>query len=289
MDRTTGIRRVLIYTFAANSLVAAAKIVYGYTTNSIGMTSDGFHSLFDGVSNIVGLVGIWIASGPPDKNHPYGHKKYETLFTLAIASMIFFTCYQILRKVYGSFYDTHKVDVTSISFIVMLMTMAVNIIVMIYETKKGRELMSDFLIADAKHTKSDIMTSLAVILGLIASGLGYQKADIAIGIVITFFIARIGYEILKTASDTLVDTICIDTSAVESVVVGTPGVNGCHDIRTRGTVTSVFLDLHILVDPALSLENAHRIADSVESGVKKNFPTVVDIVVHVEPDEKAKK
>lgn len=279
----------MIYTFAANSLVAAAKIVYGYATNSIGMTSDGFHSLFDGVSNIVGLVGIWVASSPPDKNHPYGHKKYETLFTLAIASMIFFTCYQILRKVYGSFYYTHKVDVTSASFVVMLITMAVNISVMVYETKKGRELKSDFLIADAKHTKSDIMTSLAVTLGLIASGLGYQKADIVIGTIITFFIARIGYEILKTASDTLVDTICIDTSAVESVVVGTPGVNGCHDIRTRGTVTSVFLDLHILVDPDISIDNAHKIADKVEAEIKKSFSEVVDIVVHVEPDEKSDK
>lgn len=289
MDRTSSIRKVLIYTFLANAAVAIAKIVYGYITNSIGMTSDGLHSFFDGVSNIIGLVGIWIASHPPDRNHPYGHKKYETLFTLAIASMIFFTCYQILKKVYESFYGYHRINVTSVSFFVMLITMTVNVSVMLYETKMGRELMSDFLIADAKHTKSDIMTSMAVILGLIFSRLGYKHADSIIGIVITVFIAKIGYEILKSASDILVDTVRINTLALENVVTSIEGVRECHDIRTRGTEHTVFLDLHILVDPNISLESAHEIADRVESELKRHFPTVTDIVVHVEPENKIKK
>lgn len=286
MDRTSGVRKVLVYTFLANAVVALAKVIYGYATNSIGMTSDGFHSLFDGVSNIIGLIGIWIASRPPDRRHPYGHKKFETLFTLAIATMIFFTCYQILIKVYDSFFDHHVISVTPVSFIVMLITMAVNISVMVYETKKGKELLSDFLIADAKHTKSDIMTSVAVIVGLIFSRFGYYHADAVIGIVITVFIARIGYEIIRSASDTLVDTVCIDTLAVENVVRGIEGVMECHDIRTRGAVHSVFLDLHILVDPNLPVKKAHEIADSVEAKIKETFSTVVDIVVHVEPGDK---
>lgn len=286
MDRTSGVRKVLVYTFLANAVVALAKVAYGYATNSIGMTSDGFHSLFDGVSNILGLVGIWIASRPPDRRHPYGHKKFETLCTLAIATMIFFTCYQILARVYGSFFDHHSITVTPFSFIVMLITMAVNISVMIYEAKKGKELMSDFLIADAKHTKSDIITSVAVIVGLIFSRLGYHHADAVIGIVITLFIARIGYEIIRSASDTLVDTVCIDTLAVENVVTGIAGVMECHDIRTRGAVHSVFLDLHILVDPNLPVKKAHEIADSVEARIKENFSTIVDIVVHMEPGDK---
>lgn len=284
MDRAGSIRRVLVYTLLANAVVAIAKMVYGYITNSIGMTSDGVHSFFDGVSNVIGLAGIWIASRPPDKNHPYGHKKYETLFTLAIASMIFFTCLQILKKVYDSFYDEHRLQVTSLSFLIMMITTAVNVSVMIYETKKGRELMSDFLIADAKHTKSDIMASVSVILGLTFSRLGYQHADAVIGVIITVLIAKIGYEILRSASDILVDTTRIDTPAVEAVVKSIEGVRECHDIRTRGTEHTVFLDLHILADPDISLKNAHKIADRVESEIKKRFPTVTDIVVHVEPE-----
>ncbi len=286
MDRTGGVRNVLLYTLAANTAVAAAKISYGYFTNSIAMASDGFHSFFDGTSNVIGLVGIWIASHPPDSRHPYGHRKYETLFTLAIASMIFLTCYQILRKVYMSFQEDHKTAVTSVSFLVMLLTMAVNIGVMLYETRKGKELKSDFLLADAKHTKSDILASISVIFGLVSVRLGYGRADAFIGIIITFLIARVGYAILKSASDILVDTVCIDTFAVEEVVKVIEGVKGCHDIRTRGTVHSAFLDLHVLVDPGISVEKAHEIAERVESAIKERFPSVVDIIVHVEPEGK---
>lgn len=284
MNRAVAIRRVLIYTLVLNVLVATAKILYGYFTDSIAMVSDGFHSFFDGISNVIGLIGIWIASHPPDEKHPYGHKKYETLFTTIIALMIFATCFQILRKVYQAFFEDHRTIVTQTSFIVMLITIAVNIFVMIYESRKGRQLQSEFLIADAMHTKSDIFASVAVIASLFFAKMGYHLADTVVAFVITLLIARIGYEILKRASDILVDAVCINTSVIEGVVKGIEGVRGCHDIRTRGTEHSIFLDLHILVDPKMPIENAHEIAGHVEAKIKEEFPSVVDIVVHIEPE-----
>lgn len=278
------IRKVLLYTFALNAAVAIAKVIYGYITNSIAMTSDGFHSLFDGVSNIVGLIGIWIAYHPPDENHPYGHKKYETLFTVIISVMIFVTCFQILKQVYHSIVEYHKTEVTGISFVVMFVTMAVNIFVAIYERKKGIALKSEFLIADAMHTKSDILASIGVIVSLIITKSGYRIADTIAGLVIAFLIARIGYEILKKASDVLVDTICIDTTALEGVIKSVEGVKGCHYIRTRGTEHSINLDVHILVDPRMSIEKAHEVADSLEEKIKGSFSAVTDIVVHIEPE-----
>lgn len=278
------IRKVLLYTLVLNAAVAIAKVIYGYMSNSIAMTSDGFHSLFDGVSNIVGLIGIWIAYHPPDENHPYGHKKYETLFTIIISVMIFVTCFLILKQAYHSIVEYHKTEVTGVSFVVMFVTMAVNIFVTIYERKKGIELKSEFLVADAMHTKSDILASIGVIVSLIITKSGYRIADTIAGLVIAFLIARIGYEILKRASDVLVDTICIDTSAIESVIKSVEGVKGCHDIRTRGTEHAINLDLHILVDPKISAEEAHKIADSVEEKIKGSFPSVTDIVVHIEPE-----
>ena len=245
---TVEVRRVLVFTLVLNSVVALAKILYGYYTNSIAMTSDGFHSFFDGISNVVGLVGIWIASHPPDERHPYGHKKFETLFTIIIGVMIFATCFQILRKVYLSFTDDHKAIVTTTSFIIMLITMGVNIFVMIYESRKGKQLGSSFLVADAMHTKSDIYASVAVIMSLFLTRAGYPYADTIVGIIITFFVARIGYKILKEASDVLVDSVCMDTSAIEFVVNSVDGVRGCHEIRTRGPMNAVCLDLHVLVD-----------------------------------------
>jgi cation diffusion facilitator family transporter len=278
------VRKVLIITLVLNACVAAAKILYGYLTSSVAMMSDGFHSFFDGISNIVGLIGTWIAYHPPDENHPYGHKKYETLFTIIIAAMIFVTCLEILKKVYHFFIEGYKTTVTWASFVVMLITMGVNIFVTLYESRKGKKLGSSFLIADAKHTKSDIFASIAVIISLFFAKMGYYLADPIVGIVITFFIARIGYEILKDASDVLVDTVCLDTAAIKFVVNSIEGVKGCHDIRTRGATNCTYLDLHALVGSDLPIEKAHEIADKIEKEIKKEFPSVVDIVVHIEPD-----
>jgi len=278
------VRKVLIITLLLNSCVAAAKILYGYLTSSVAMMSDGFHSFFDGISNIVGLIGTWIAYHPPDENHPYGHRKYETLFTIIIAAMIFVTCFAILKRVYLFFIEGYKTTVTWASFVVMLITIGVNIFVTLYESKKGKKLGSSFLIADAKHTKSDIFASVAVIISLFFAKMGYYLADPIVGIVITFFIARIGYEILKDASNVLVDAVCLDTAAIKFVVNSIEGVKGCHDIRTRGASNCTYLDLHALVRSDLPIEKAHEIADRIENEIKKEFPSVVDIVVHIEPD-----
>jgi len=283
-DYTIQVRRVLVFTLVLNTIVALAKVFYGYYTNSIAMTSDGFHSFFDGISNVIGLVGIWIASHPPDEGHPYGHRKFETLFTVVIAVMIFATCFQILRKVYFSFTEDHGTVVTHTSFIIMLATMGVNIFVMLYESKKGKQLGSNFLIADALHTKTDIYASSAVIVSLIFTRAGYYYADVVVGIIIIGFIARIGYKILKEASDVLVDSVCIDTSSIAGVVNSVDGVKGCHEIRTRGPVNTVYLDLHVLVGKDLSAEQAHGIAERVEKRLKKEFPCIVDIIVHIEPE-----
>ncbi len=278
------IRRVLIYTLVLNSAIALAKIIYGYISNSIAMTSDGFHSFFDGMSNVLGLIGIWIASRPPDEDHPYGHRKYETLFTIAIGVMVLFACYQILKMVYHSLTAFHKTEVTAVSFIVMLITMAVNIFVAIYEFKKGKQLKSDFLIADSLHTKSDILASIGVIISLIITKLGFPFADSVVGVVIAFLIARIGYNILKEASDVLVDTTRINNAELAAVINKVQGVKGCHDIRTRGSRHIVYLDLHVLVDPKMSAEEAHAVSESVEENIKANYPSISDIVVHIEPD-----
>ncbi|MBI4824591.1 MAG: cation transporter [Nitrospirae bacterium] len=283
---TSMVRRVLIYTLGLNLLVAFAKIIYGYLSGSVGMLSDGFHSMFDGFSNVIGLVGIWVASHPPDERHPYGHKKYETFFTIAIAFAIFTTCIQIFRRAYNSFFDGHRATAEDTSFIVMFLTLFINIFVMVYEMRKGRQLQSSFLIADALHTKSDILASLAVIMGLIFTRLGYAFADTIAGLVITLFIGKIGYDILKNASDVLVDTICINTEAISAAVMKVAGVKGCYRIRTRGTQNAVYLDLHILVEPELPMDKAHDIATTVEEKIKDEFPSVVDIVVHVEPDRR---
>ncbi len=289
MTRLKKVRQVLLYTLLLNIIVATAKIIYGYMIESISMLSDGFHSFFDGTSNIIGLAGIWIASQPPDENHPYGHRKFETLSTIAIAVLIFGAGIEILREAYFRIKSPHDIDVTSLSFVIMAVTLFVNIGVMTYETKKGRELKSDFLLADAMHTKTDIFISLSVVISLIAAKIGYPTVDIITALVITFFIAKMGLSILKSATAVLTDAACINPGEIKQVVINIDGVKDCHEIRTRGNEDFVNIDLHVQVDPETKTLDAHDVAHTVEEAIKKEFPSIRDVIIHIEPYQKKAK
>jgi len=288
MKKLRKVRQVLFYTLLLNLAVAVAKILYGYMTDSISMFSDGFHSLFDGTSNIIGLIGIWIASQPPDENHPYGHRKYETLSTIAIAVLIFLAGIEIIKKAYHSFIEPHNLEVNSLSFVIMGITLLINIGVMIYETRKGREYKSDFLLADAMHTRSDIFVSISVVFSLIVAKTGYPIIDPIVAVIIAVFIAKMGFEILKSAADVLTDTAQINPDEIENLITPVEGIKGCHGIRTRGKEGAVHLDLHILIDPDVTLGDAHELAHSVEDIIKKEFPSVIDVVIHTEPYQRSK-
>lgn len=283
MMRLKQVRQVLFYTLLLNISVAFAKIIYGYAIDSISMLSDGFHSFFDGTSNVIGLIGIWIASKPPDESHPYGHRKFETLSTIAIAVLIFAAGAEILREAYRRLETPYDIEVTTLSFIVMALTLLVNIGVMIYETRKGRELKSDFLIADAMHTQTDIYISLSVIISLVAAKGGHPEVDLIAALVITVFIVKMGVSILKSATHVLTDAACISPDDIKKIAMNIQGVRDCHGVRTRGNEDFVNVDLHLLVDPKVKLEDAHDIAHSVEDAIKNNFKSVVDVVIHVEP------
>jgi len=274
---------VLLYTLVLNISVAAAKILYGYKIGSISMFSDGFHSLSDGTSNVIGLIGIWISAHPPDKDHPYGHRKFETLSTVAIAVLIFLAGLEILKKAYHGLREPHVIEVTFASFMIMVVTLLINIGVMVYERKKGRELSSDFLLADALHTNTDIFVSLSVIVSLVAAKVGYPVVDVLAAIIISIFIARIGFSILKSATAVLTDAARINPDEIKKLVINIENVHECHEIRTRGKEDSVSIDLHILVDPEITTREAHDIAHAVEEAIKKKFTSVIDVVVHVEP------
>lgn len=275
--------RVLWITFFMNEAVAIVKLVAGYATGSVGMVSDGFHSMFDGVSNIVGLVGIHIAALPPDREHPYGHRKYESLFTALVGIMIFGTCFEVLRKAVGALRGESVPEAGALSFTVMALTIAANIYVMTYESRKGRELGSEFLMADAMHTKSNIMSSAGVLAGLVLTRLGIPMADAIAALIVATMIARVGYDILKSSADVLVDTVQVDEGAVRKAVFSVKDVLDCHDIRSRGSRNHISLDLHIHLAPETPLDRAHAKTHEVKEAILNAMPEVCDVVLHTEP------
>jgi len=283
------IRYVLIVVLALNWLVAFAKIFYGFLSKCESMVADGFHSLADGASNIIGLIGIHFACQPIDKDHPYGHRKYETFFALGIAAMLFIVAFNLAKEgITHLFIPLAKPEVGLKSFIVMLATMGINIWVMSYERREGKKLQSDILISDAMHTNADIFTSASVIIALIVIKLGYPILDPIATVLISLFIAHAGYDIIKQSSNVLCDTVALDVRKIESIVMEVKGVKNCHKIRSRGRPDDIHIDLHVQVNPDMHVDNAHRISYAIEEAIKKGIPEITDVVVHIEPKETGK-
>lgn len=282
-QRRTRIVRVLTAILALNLLVAGAKLSYGLAIGALALTADGVHSLLDASSNVVALVGIWVAQRPPDANHPYGHRKYETFAALGIAAMMFLACWQIGISAADRFVHPHPPHVTAQGFIVLLLTLAVNLVVVSVESREGRRLGSELLIADAAHTRSDVFASLIVMISFLAARLGVPNADIAAAIVIIGLILNAGFRILKGTLSTLSDERRIEPAVVENCALEEPGVREAHNVRSRGPLDDIHLDLHILVDPVTPLAEAHALGHRVERRLRDRFLGLTDVVVHVEP------
>jgi cation diffusion facilitator family transporter len=246
------------------------------------MVADGFHSILDGSSNVIGLVGIYFAAQPPDEDHPYGHHKFEAMAALAIGVLLSLTALEVVRAGIVRFHAPVLPRTDAISIAVMLVTMAVNWGVSRYESRQGERLHSDLLLVDAQHTFSDLFVSSSVLVGLGAAWLQVAWLDVAVAFLIAGFIIRISYVVLKQVASTLTDTAYVTVDDVLAVVRQVPAVRLCKSVRTRGLPPFLFIDLEIEVDSTLTLVQAHQIAHQVVDRCKAEL-LATDVVVHVEP------
>ena len=283
MGKFRAIRRVLIITLALNLLATLAKIVVGYMTGALSILADGFDSLFDSASNVIGLVGISFAARPPDEDHPYGHRKYESLAAISISVLLFVTCVELVRSAIDRLSSSAVPQVNLWSFAALIFSIAVHFFTVVYERGRGRELKSEFLLADAGHTAADIYLSLSVIAGLILVRLGYPIVDALLALGIAGLIAKIGVDIIRSSSPTLLDQAMVSTGEIERLAMGVEGVESCHHIRSRGYEDDIYLDLHIHVAPQTPVGQAHTIAHEVQKRLQREIPGVQDVEVHVEP------
>lgn len=284
-QRNRGIKRVLWIILGLNILVAAAKLAWGLYSRSASMTADGFHSMFDGTSNVVGLVGMGFAARPADQDHPYGHTKYETYASVVIALMLLLAAFSIGREAIMRLMGSGTPpEVTVTSFAVMISTLIINIFVTTYERKEGKRLGSEILIADASHTKSDILVSLGVIVSLVLVKLGFGIADGIVSLGISVAIVWTAWGVFKQANVTLSDSARIPTSSLEACAMAIGGVISTHHVRTRGTDSEVYVDMHVVVNPSITVREGHAIAHGVEQCIEAEFPQVADVVIHVEPE-----
>jgi cation diffusion facilitator family transporter len=282
-DRYAEVTRVLNRVLALNLLVAFAKIALGYYTGAVSILSDGFHSLTDSASNVVALVGVSAARRPPDADHPYGHRKYETIASLGILVFLVVVFVEVLSAAADRFVNGGTPRVFPEGIGLMTATLVVNLFVVQYEMREGKRLKSEVLRADAKHTRSDVLTTGAVLGALIGVWAGYPLLDPMAALLVAGFIGHACWSIAQEASRILADQIVLGEDEVRDVVLSVPGVIGCEKIRTRGSLDHAFLDLHLWLDGDMPLKSAHSASHVVKDRLMAKFPQLADVVIHIEP------
>jgi cation diffusion facilitator family transporter len=282
-DYRRDVHRVLWITLVLNLAVALAKLLVGLASNSLALVGDAAHSAVDSANNVVGLIAVHIASKGADDDHPYGHSKIETLAAFVLSGLLFLTCFEIgleaVRRLFRS--DAIVSHATPAAFIVVVVTLVVNIFVARYEARRARELGSDFLLADAAHTRSDVLVTLTVLASLLLVKLGWPRVDALLSMLIAVMIGRIGFQVFQRTVPVLVDASALDEGAVRREVEAVAGVNNAHAIRTRRAGDVIFVDLHILIDPSTSSAEAHDITEHVEEKLTAVFGKT-STTVHVE-------
>ena len=282
-DRYTEVTRVLNRVLLLNLLVALSKIALGYYSGAVSILSDGFHSLTDSASNVVALVGVSVARRPPDENHPYGHRKYETMASLGILVFLVVVLVEVLTAAADRLVNGGTPRVFPEGIGLMTVTLIVNLFVVSYELRESRRLNSEVLRADAKHTRSDVLTTGAVLGALLGVWWGYPLLDPMAALLVAGFIGHACWSIAQEASRVLGDAIVIPEAEVRTVVQSVDGVIGCEKIRTRGSADYAFLDLHLWLDGDMPLKTAHAASHVVKDRLMTRFPQLVDVVIHIEP------
>jgi cation diffusion facilitator family transporter len=281
-----GVRRVLLITLVINIAVVIVKLIAGLLSGSLSVISDAIHSAVDSINNIVGLFVMKYATKEPDEGHPYGHAKFETLAAFVIAGFLFVTCYEIGVGAFKRLLNDNPIapEITFLTIGVMIATIVANVIITTYERREGQRLQSEFLIADAIHTRSDVLVSCSVLTGLILIRLGYVWLDPVVSLGVAAFIAWNGYKIFKTTIPVLVDAAPVPSSRIAKIAKSVPGVHSVHDIRSRTHGGEMFIEMHLHCAPHIEPDHvaSHEITVQVEKSLEKEFGKVT-ATIHVEP------
>lgn len=287
-DNLKAAQRVFAQTLGLNLLVSLGKLFWGYQTFTLSLVADGYHSLLDAVANLVGILGLSVSMKPADHDHPYGHRKFEAFAAMIISFFIFLTCFEIVNHAIQRFTapGSELPHINQTSYIIIGITLVINLLVSWYENRRGKELNSELLKADSRHTFSDCLVSVSVICSMLAVQMGFLWADTIIALVVGLIILRVGYDIIMVHLGALMDEAMLDPAEVGRIVMAVPGVMDCHKIRSRGMQDHIFIDLHIQVDPNLTVKEAHQISYAVEEKLAQSFEgKVSDVLVHVEEYE----
>jgi cation diffusion facilitator family transporter len=278
--RDRNIQRVILIEGAANLLVLILKLVVGIATGSLAVLGDAIHSLTDVANNIVAWIVIRLSAMPADREHPYGHRKFETLAVFGLASLLAVLAFEL--AVHAIRREEAEIVSGPWELGIMLSVLVINIILASWQRFWAGRLQSDILLADASHTFADVLTTVVVIAGWQLSAMGFPWLDRLCALGVAGLVLYLSYQLFKRATPALVDQFAVDPEALKSAVMQIPGVKHVDHVRSRWIGSDRAVDLVISVRPELTTEDSHQIADNVELLVEQRFH-VADVSVHVEP------
>jgi len=283
INKDNRVRRVILIEGLANLLVLVAKTIVGLSTGSMAILADAVHSLTDLTNNIVAWIVLHYSSLPADREHPYGHRKLETLAVFVLASILVVLAFELALNAINK--EPAEVVSSGAELVIMLCVLIINIVVTSWQHMWARRLDSDILRADATHTFSDVLITSAVIVGWQLSAMGYAWVDRLCALAVALLIFYLAYGLFKRAIPVLIDEYAIDPVELSELIKTIPEVKKVYKIRSRWVGKTRAVDLVISVDSTLSTEESHAIADAIEALIENNFGTT-DISIHVEPEAK---
>jgi cation diffusion facilitator family transporter len=282
-DRAREVRRVLARMLAVSLLLVAAKTAAGLLSGSLAVLGGAFDSGLDVMTTVVAMALARVAGKEPDEQHPYGHEKFEALGALAMVAFLSVTVYELVRTAIGRIGGAAEPPVdTGLGLAVMGVSLLAGIAASAYERRRGRELGSDLLLADAAHLRADVYVTLAVLAGLLLTPLGWRDGDAWTALLVAILIIRTGVHILRETVPVLVDEAAVEAAEIRRMAEAMDGVHAAYDVRSRGRQGARFAELTISVRGGLDVEAAHAIADLVEDEVRQRLGAR-QVVVHVEP------
>ncbi len=277
------VRRVLIVTLCVHLGISFLKLGFGYHAHIVSLQADGFHTLFDALSNVIGLVALGLALQPPDPEHPYGHQKLEVAASLAIGIMILLGLLEVGRGVWRAALGDTAPMISAAAYAVILVAIASSLLISWYERRAGKKYNSMILEADADHTFSDALAGLAVLGGMGLVSAGIPSGDVLAALAVMLFIGMTAYRVLRTGMDVVVDASLLDAETICEVAQDIDEVLSCHYVRSRGMPGRVHLDLHITLSPTMKLAEAGEVMLRVKERLRESFPELEDVLIQIEP------
>ena len=286
--RYNAIQKVTLIGSAVDLSLGVAKVLVGLWANSQALVADGVHSFSDLATDFFVLYVARHSNKAADEDHPYGHGRIETLATVALGATLILVAIGIA---YGSIQRLQSPDVIAIPSMLALVVALVSVVakewIYHYTMRVAKKHRSDMLVANAWHSRSDAISSVVVAVGIVGAMNGFIYMDAIAAVIVALMVANIGFKLVLASARELIDTALDpeDIKKIDQLIHNVEGVRAVHMLRSRKSAGNAFIDVHIQVDPRISVSEGHQIGETVRHQLLKNIEIVEDVTIHIDPED----